>query len=147
MLHNRLNSSMTFILGNASLKHRDGVDPRLIEIDDLAITLTLVDYGHGPFSGLRTTADQVYLHSTGASPHCDGVKVKSRHQLGIALDSYAYVDGKASWEPEHLAMVGAAQLQAASMLGYRVKWGGLWKKKTGGIYGWDMPHLELIDEE
>jgi peptidoglycan L-alanyl-D-glutamate endopeptidase CwlK len=136
-----------FTLGPKSLTHRAGVDPRLIEIDDLAITISLIDFGHGPFSGLRTTSDQVYLHSTGASPYCDGVKVKSKHQLGLALDSYAYVDGKASWAPEHLAMVGAAQLQAASMLGYRVKWGGLWKKKTGGIYGWDMPHLELIDEE
>lgn len=137
---------MTFALSQKSIENRAGVDPRLIEISDLAITITLVDFGHGPFSGLRNTSEQVHLHSVGSSPHCDGVIKKSKHQSGKALDFYAYVDGQASWKPEHLAMVAAAFLQAAAMLGYRVKWGGLWKSSKGGIYGWDMAHLELIEE-
>ncbi|MEO5344604.1 MAG: hypothetical protein H7842_15010, partial [Gammaproteobacteria bacterium SHHR-1] len=60
-------------------------------------------------------------------------------------DFYAYVDGRASWEREHLAMVAAAFLQAASHLGYAISWGGLWKQRGGGIYGWDMVHVELVD--
>lgn len=135
---------MSFSLSQKSIAHRAGVDRRLIEISDLAITITLVDFGHGPFSGLRSTPEQVYLHSEGKS-NADGVKTKSKHQYGKALDFYAYVDGKASWEPEHLAMVAAAFFQAASILGYGIRWGGLWKKKTGGMYGWDMPHIEILN--
>ena len=134
-----------FRLSTASKANRDGVDPRLIEISDLAIRLTLVDFGHGPCSGLRSVGDQQHLHADGKSK-ADGVIKRSRHQDGKALDFYAFVDGKASWEPEHLAMVGAAFLQAASVLGYRVNWGGLWRKKAGGLYGWDMPHIELLED-
>ena len=69
----------------------------------------------------------------------------------MALDFYAYIHGKASWEHKHLAMVATAFFQAASELGYRIEWGGLWKRKKpklidGIPYGWDMPHIQLIEE-
>ena len=138
-----------FSLSQASKQHREGVDQRLIEISDLAITLTLVDFGHGPDSGIRTAARQHQLFMSGGS-RADGYEKRSRHQDGKALDFYAYVKGAASWEPDHLAAVACAMLQAASMLGYRVKWGGLWKannpRVVNGIpYGWDCPHIELVD--
>ena len=62
------------------------------------------------------------------------------------MDFYAYINGAASWEHEHLAMVATAILQAASILGVKLNWGGLWSstKKINGIpYGWDMAHMEL----
>ena len=136
---------MSFKLSDNSKKNRAGVDPRLIEISDLAIAITLVDFGHGPYSGLRTAEDQRSLHNAGKSPYCDGYNRISEHQKGAALDFYAYVDGRASWKPEHLAMVAAAFLQAASMLGYKIEWGGLWPGKNPG-YGWDMPHIQLIED-
>ena len=79
---------------------------------------------------------------------CDGTIKKSHHQTGKALDFYAFVDGKASWDPAHLTMVATAYLQAASTLGYSIEWGGLWlgrnpTTKDGIRYGWDMPHIEL----
>lgn len=139
-----------FRLSEKSKKNREGIDPRLIEIDDLAITLTLVDYGHGPDSGLRTTARQHELHVNGASL-ADGVNKRSKHQDGKALDFYAFVGGKASWKHQHLAMVACAYLQAASILGHKIEWGGLWKSRNPTIidgipYGWDCPHISLIDE-
>ena len=139
-----------FKLSASSKKRREGIDPRLIEIDDLAITITLIDYGHPNYAGKRTAEEQNLLFLSSLSS-CDGHKNLSNHQLGKALDFYAYVDGKASWEPEHLAIVACAYFQAASILGYSIKWGGLWKRKTpkysNGIpYGWDMPHIELIDK-
>lgn len=134
-----------FFLSEKSKANRTGVDSRLIQISDLAITLTLVDFGHGPDSGLRTAERQRELYIAGKS-NTDGAKIRSRHQDGKALDFYAFVDGKASWKEEHLAMVAAAHLQAASVLGYRVNWGGLWPSKSGGMYGWDMPHIELLEE-
>ena len=134
-----------FKLSENSKRNRAGVDPRLIEISDLAITISLVDFGHGPHSGKRTAEEQNKLHRDGVSPNCDGYEVLSNHQSGRALDFYAFVDGKASWEHAHLALIAAAHLQAASVLGYQLSWGGLWKSKRGGLYGWDCPHVELLE--
>jgi len=55
----------------------------------------------------------------------------------MALDVYAYVDGAASWRPQHLATVAAAMLQAANELGVRLEWGGLWRSFV------DMPHFQI----
>lgn len=133
-----------FQFSHSSLKNRHGVDPRLIAISDLALEISLIDFGHGPDSGLRSAERQEELFLEGKSL-ANGHSTKSKHQLGRALDFYAYVDGKASWEPLHLSIVAAAFMQAAIILGYKIRWGGLWRKKNGGIYGWDMPHIELID--
>jgi len=135
-----------FVFGKNSLKNREGVHPDLIRVDDLAITLTLVDFGHGEYSGLRTAEDQNHLHKKGVSPNCDGFKVKSLHQSGRALDFHAHVEGRGSWKEDHLTMVACAYFQAASILGIKIKWGGLWKggKTRHGIqYGWDCPHIQL----
>lgn len=148
---------MAFSLSEKSKNRREGVDPRLIEISDLAIQITLVDFGHPQDGGVRTAERQNQLCKNGKSK-CDGYEKLSNHQVapgdtyGKALDVYAFVGGKASWEYEHLAMVACAFFQAACELGYRIKWGGLWKSKnpkiSNGIpYGWDCPHIELLDDD
>lgn len=129
---------MTYKLSKRSKQRREGVDPRLIEISDLAIQLTTIDFGVPEFGGLRTPEQQDFLHREGMSK-CDGYLKKSRHQTGKALDFYAFVDSKASWDREHLAIVAAAHLQAASMLGHKLQWGGLWGNFP------DFPHLELLE--
>jgi len=140
---------LTFALSNRSKERREGVDPRLIEISNRAIQITLIDFGIPEYGGLRSAVEQNYLFSKDRSK-CDGYQILSNHQSGKALDFYAYVDDAASWDHAHLAIVGAAFLQAAHELGYRLKWGGLWKRKApkyiNGIpYGWDMPHVELLE--
>ena len=77
-----------FRLSNRSKENREGIDPRLIEIDDLAIKITLVDFGHGPFAGKRTAPVQNGLFLDGRSK-ADGYDKLSNHQLGKALDFYA----------------------------------------------------------
>lgn len=141
---------MSFKLSENSKKNRQGVDIRLIEISDLAITISLIDFGHGPDSGLRTDERQHELYLQKKSK-ADGYTKRGRHQVaadgtGKALDFYAFIDGRASWEREHLAMVACAFLQAASILGYKISWGGLWKSSKHPFYGWDMPHIELLDD-
>ena len=127
-----------FRLGQNSLNNRAGVDPRLIEISDLAIKISNIDFGIPSTGGLRTTEDQAKLFTAGVSK-ADGRTNKSYHQSGKALDLYAYVDGKASWNTIHLALAASAMLQASAQLGYKLKWGGLWKSWQ------DMPHFELED--
>ena len=127
---------MPLKLSDKSKQRREGVDPRLIEISDLAIQISVIDFGIPRDGGLRLAKRQNELFEDGKSK-ADGYDKLSEHQSGNALDFYAYVDGAASWEPEHLAMVAAAFLQAAAMLGYKLKWGGLWKSFK------DMPHVQL----
>lgn len=127
---------MTFQFSERSLERMEGVDPRLKEIAKHAITISKIDFGIPQDGGLRTAERQAELFADGKSK-ADGVKKKSRHQSGMALDVYAYVEGKASWEKEHLAMVAAAMLQSASILGYKLEWGGLWRSFV------DMPHFQI----
>ena len=136
---------MTFKFSKTSLSRRAGIDPRLIEIDDLALTISKVDFGHPEYAGLRTVEAQQEMFKRGVS-QLDGVTARSLHQDGLALDFYAFINGKASWHPPHLAMVAAAYLQAASILGYELEWGGLWSTSQtidGVSYGWDCGHVQL----
>ena len=127
-----------FKLGTNSINNLAGVDGRLIDIADLAITLSNIDFGIPSTGGLRTEAVQAKLFADGVSK-ADGVNNKSYHQSGKALDVYAYVDGKASWDKLHLALIAAAMLQASAQLGYELKWGGNWKSWQ------DYPHFEIKD--
>ncbi len=126
----------SFGFSKSSLKHREGIDTRLIEILDRAIEITVIDFGIPKDGGLRSAERQNELCLEGLSM-CDGYVKPSNHQTGNAFDVYAYVDGKASWQSEHLAYVAAAILQASCELGYQLKWGGLWTSFV------DMPHFEL----
>jgi len=125
-----------FSLSTNSKKNLIGVDDRLTEIVDLALTLSNVDFGIPSTGGLRTAETQARLFEEGVSQR-DGVNKLSYHQSGKALDVYAYVDGRASWDKLDLALVAAAMLQAAAQLGYPLKWGGLWQSWQ------DYPHFEF----
>lgn len=128
-----------FKLSQRSIQHMSGINIDLRRVADRAIQITKVDFGVPSDGGLRTAERQNELHKSGASPFCDGYEKLSNHQSGNALDFYAYVDGKASWEPEHLAQVACAFLQAANELGVKLRWGGLFSSFT------DMPHVEISE--
>lgn len=119
-----------------SLERMEGIDERLIEVMHLAIKTSKVDFGIPTHGGIRTAEEQLQLFKEKVSK-ADGYIKKSYHQTGLACDVFAYVDGKASWKEEHLAMVACAVLQSASQLGYKLKWGGLFKSFK------DMPHFQI----
>ena len=127
-----------FYLSVRSKNNMIGIHHSLLEIANRAIEITTIDFGIPIDGGLRTNSRQKELFLTGKSK-ADGYVKLSNHQSGEAIDFYAYVDGKASWEREHLAIVAAAFLQAACELGYKIRWGGFFKSFT------DMPHIELIN--
>ena len=134
----RIGGIMTFKLSNRSKDRMSGIDSRLIAIAELAITLTIIDFGIPKDGGFRTVDRQKELFDRGASK-CDGTRRKSRHQSGLAVDFFAYVDGRATWDKEAMATVACAFLQAAAILGLAAQWGGLWRSWQ------DMPHIELLD--
>ena len=127
-----------FQLSKRSRGRLEGIDERLIDVIDLALTISKVDFGIPEYGGLRTAPEQHSLFQTGRSKK-DGYEKKSYHQTGKAFDVYAYVDGRASWEEKDLAMVATSILQAANSLGYVVEWGGLWRRFV------DMPHFQIRD--
>lgn len=129
---------MSFSFSQKSLNRMSGVNPILVDVAKRAIQLTRIDFGIPEHGGLRTAEEQKLLYDQKVS-RADGYTNRSNHQSGNALDFYAYVNGQASWEIEHLAQVAAAFLQAAIELNVRIRWGGLW-------HSWqDNPHVELIN--
>lgn len=127
-----------FEFSKRSLERMNGVHDDLVRVAITALAISQIDFGIPPDGGLRTAERQRELFNDRLSK-ADGFEKQSKHQTGRALDVYAYVDGKASWEPEHLAMVAAAMLQAANRIGIKLEWGGLWSTFQ------DMPHFQLVD--
>lgn len=129
-----------------SKERMQGVDDELQRVFNYAINHSTIDFGIPRDGGLRTAERQNVLYKTFKDgkrvSQRDGYDKKSYHQTGKALDFYAYVDGKASWDKMHLALVAATILQAASALGVALEWGGFFGAKDGKP-GWDMPHIQL----
>jgi peptidoglycan L-alanyl-D-glutamate endopeptidase CwlK len=125
-----------FKFGENSERRMVGVNYQLVEVAKLALTLSPIDFGIPKHGGLRTAEDQQELFNDKAS-QLDGTIKKSYHQSGMALDVFAYVDGKASWDEHHLTTIAAAMLEAASRLSVNMRWGGHWTKFK------DMPHFEV----
>lgn len=125
-----------FSFSTNSLKHMEGVDSRLVEVATKAIQTTKVDFGIPNTGGLRSGAQQKALFNQDLSK-ADGLVHRSKHQDGLALDVFAYVSGKASWDTAHLTEVSKAFKKAAQDLDIEIVWGGDWTTFV------DMPHYEL----
>lgn len=124
-------------LSQRSKRHLDGVHPELVDVVKMAIQLTKVDFGIPVTGGYRTAEQQNALYKADKSQR-DGYDRKSKHQSGLAVDVFAYVDGKTSYDAGDLAQVAAAMLEAGHRLGVELRWGGLWKNFV------DMPHFEMV---
>lgn len=137
---------MSFQFSKRSAERMKGVNTDLIKIFNKAIKISPIDFGIPKHGGIRTVTEQNILFNDGLSK-CDGYNLKSKHQSGNALDFYAFVDGKASWDKVHLAMVASAILTSANELKKRgeinidLRWGGTFNSDT--FDGWDMPHIEV----
>lgn len=139
--------SMCYRFSSKSAERMKGVNPELIVIFTEAIKNSPIDFGIPGDGGLRTAKRQNELFADEKSK-CDGYELKSYHQSGNALDFYAYVDGKASWEKHHLSMVAGVIMTTAKRLKKEGKvkidlyWGGQFGSYN--FNGWDMPHIEIV---
>ena len=127
---------MSFKFSSKSKMVLHTVHPDLQKVAHRALEISRIDFGIPSSGGKRSAAEQKALFDEGKSK-CDGYTVLSNHQSGNALDVYAFVDGKASWDALHLTTVAAAMLQAAIEQGVSLQWGGHWTSWQ------DMPHFEL----
>lgn len=130
---------MEYKLSKRSLERLNNVNALLIAIVVDAIKDSPYDFGIPMHGGFRTAAEQNLLFKKRPKiTNKDGYKKKSYHQSGKAFDIYAYVDGKASWDINHLTAI-ARHIQKVAKNKYKVnlKWGGDWKTFK------DAPHFQL----
>lgn len=124
-----------FKLTETDLKRLKGVHPDLVKV-----ILEAAKTAKTPFKvleGLRTAQKQAEYFKKGTSM-LDGVKKKSKHQLGKAVDIVPVVNDKVefrSWAPFYPMAENVKA--AAKKLGVKVIWGGDWKSFKDG------PHFEL----
>ncbi len=117
-----------------------------------AIELSIIDFGIA--SGYRSPEEQQELYKQGRTKvgsivtYVDGVKRKSKHNYSPsnAVDIYAYVDGKACWEKEHLYYLGGVIMTCARNLNVELRWGANFNRDADltNENFYDLPHYELL---
>lgn len=149
-----------FVYGRSSRRRMNGVHELLIEVAERALDKsTEVDWGVGPYGGLRTAEVQNHLYKKGRS-RADGYKKKSYHQTGLAIDLVPWINGKFTWanaaaflEIRKLMFESWKDMAKENKVPPKtyLHWGGFWSakdKNRDGIQqpnelGWDAPHFEL----
>lgn len=131
----------------------DGVHPDIKMTFVEALKVSPIDFGIPSDGGVRTAYRQ---HEMFIDPRietkCDGYKNISNHQIrtgdyyGNALDLYAYVNSKASWDKSQLALIAGVilstnkRLLEEGIISIELRWGGEFGSNT--FNGWDKPHYE-----
>ena len=138
---------MTFTLGARSLRNMRGMNPDLIAVINGAIEISTVDFCILDGGGFRTVEMQQALYNKGrfGNPgpivtQKDGVKNRSNHQDGLAVDLVPWVGGSVSWNWEYVYPIFAAVhavTKAKKISG--LIWGGVWDKKLVDL---DVTKLE-----
>jgi len=123
-----------FKLSKRSLERLEGVDERLQAIVKTAIHNTKVDFG--VICGLRTIEEQRELVAKGASQ-----TMKSKHIDGLAVDLFAYIGSRGSWELNLYDDIADAMAQAARDIGVGICWGAAWSTKDVS-YPMDMRYWD-----
>ena len=151
---------MSFYLSPRSIKRLEGVDPKLVEVVQYAITVSKIDFA--VTEGVRTMARQRELLKQGATQ-----TLKSKHLDGRAVDLMAYIGTRPSWELNLYDDIADAVKEAAIKVGVPIRWGGAWtvpditkwtgtmqsaqdsyidlRRKQGKRVFLDGPHFELAD--
>lgn len=125
-----------FKLSQRSLDNLQGVDPALVEVVNIAIQVTRVDFG--VIEGLRSVERQRELVAAGASQ-----TMRSKHIEGLAVDLMAYIGPRASWELNLYDDIADAVKFAAIEVGVPIRWGAAWN--ISDIREWDGSMQDAMD--
>lgn len=119
-----------FKLSKRSYERMKDVHPDLINVVELALKYSTIDFGIS--EGLRSLETQKEYVKRGVS-----TTMNSRHLTGHAIDVYAYIGGSARWEWPLYQEINRAFEKAAHELKIDITWGGDWNSFRDG------PHYEL----
>lgn len=118
----------------------------------LAVSISDVDFGIS--EGERSVELQQIYFKEGKSK-IDGIKVKGKHNYSPseAVDIFAYVNGKASYDISHLSYLAGIIQACATLLfnegviTHKIRWGGNWDRDgeilTDQSFD-DSPHFEIV---
>ena len=139
---------MTFRLSSRSIERLEGVNPVLVDIVNLAITKTKVDFGVS--CGVRTLDTQKKLVESGKSQTMRSYHLLQDDMTSWAVDLVAYIDGDVCWEVNVYDDVADAIQSACKEIdtkGFRVRWGGAWS--VSDLANWNKSmeeaYLSYID--
>jgi len=126
-----------------------GVNQRLINVFNLGLSRSPIDFGIAFMGGLRTAEKQNELFKAGVSK-CDGYDKKSRHQFGEALDFIPYVGGQyllpSVYHNKYYFIIFGVIYSASIELNIPVRFGANWDGDEIWIDDQDFddyPHVEL----
>lgn len=142
-----------FTFSSRSKSRMVGLHGDMILLANEVIKASPIDFGIAGDGGVRTAARQKEMYDDpDIKTYCDGYVRFSRHQIqpgekfGTALDFFPYLQGKVSYDPVHVAIVGtvfmviARQLYLTERIKLNIRWGASFGSR---IYkGWDGVHIE-----
>lgn len=124
-----------FKFSKKSLEKLNKVNQKLKYLAEEVIKISSIDFGI--VEGLRDLETQQKYFQEKKSK-CDGVKNKSKHQDGLAIDIVCFNEnGKATYEKEYYYYIAGLFEAKAKELNIEIQWGGWWKSIV------DYPHFEL----
>ncbi|WP_367352786.1 M15 family metallopeptidase [Achromobacter animicus] len=128
-----------FRLSQRSLARLEGVHPDLVDVVQLAIQRTSVDFT--VVEGVRTLAQQHDYVRRGASQTMASYHLPQRDGLSHAVDLAPIVNGGIPWSNwQAFADLAAVVKGCAAEIGVPVEWGGDWKTLKDG------PHFQIPRE-
>ena len=100
-----------------------------------------------PYDGAFRTAEfqnEIFNRENKPSK-CDGYKIKSKHQSGLAVDIVPWVNGKPTWERDYVMRLSGAFYTFLKTKGIKFINGGDWNN-DGDLKGdsWDGCHFEVL---
>lgn len=147
-----------FYFSKLSLSKLDTCHPDLNIVMRVALHCSSVDFGIS--EGHRSVERQQELYAKGRTApgpivtYVDGVKKKGKHNEfpSLAVDIYAWVDGKVSYDIKHLTYIAgivqavSVMLKGMGIISSEIVWGGNWDKDGTIITDQkflDGPHFEI----
>ena len=130
---------MTFSLSAKSQLRLALVHPDLKKVVEDAIKISTVDFVVA--EGVRTLERQRELVAAGASH-----TMNSRHLHGLAVDLFALVGNKVTWQPIVYNQIANAMLSAAAKQHIPITWGGSWTSFPDLVH-WELSRKFYPDHE
>lgn len=124
-----------FVFGKSSLRELKGVKPELVDLAQLAISISPTDFC--VWDGLRTEEEQRLNVKRGVSKTMFSKHRKQPDGFSHAIDLVAWINNKPSWDWQYYPTIFDAAHAAAHKLGIadHIVWGGVWDRRLSDMSG------------
>ena len=138
---------MKYKFSGGSLLRMHRLSDDLKKLLFLTLKRTPIDFGIAWRGGFRTVEQQQELFAKVPKVTSkDGIKKRSKHQSGLAVDLMPYVKGKATPTKENYLLLAGVMFSCANELGLVLRSGMDWDMDSEYLVDQtfnDFPHFEL----